>query len=327
MVEEKKRIINAKECEVSLTGFPIKVVAKKTGLSQHVIRVWEKRYDAIVPERTATNRRVYSEKDVQKLLLLRKATLAGYNIGTVAPLSTQELLDLLAPEEQTVSARDFVGDSEEGGIKGFLSDCIELVIRLDPGAFERRLNQALVNYGKDVVLSELISPLMHQIGTKWRDGEIRILHEHMATEVIRHFLYRNTAKPAHNGSAPRMVVTTPVGQLHEFGALIVAEASASDGWKVQYLGPNLPAEEIAAAVKSFKASVVCLSIVYPGDDQNVAAEIIRLGQMLPTEVSVIAGGLLSVAYSQSLNAIGAFTTNDIEEMRLKLRSIRAGTVS
>lgn len=306
------------------TGYPIKVVANKTGLSQHVIRVWEKRYDAIVPERTSTNRRLYSEEDIQKLMLLRKATLSGYNIGTVATLSVPELLNLLTAEEQGAAVGN--GDAPKvPGVAAYIAACMASVSELDPVGLERKLNDALVDHGKDIVISDVMAPLMHEIGEKWRNGEVRILHEHMATEVVRQFLHHNGTKQRLNGSAPCAVVTTPAGQMHEFGALLVAEAAASDGWRVRYLGPNLPAEEIAAAAKHFAARVVCLSIVYPGDDPNLDTEISRLGRMLPDRVSVIAGGLSSKAYSRSLETIGAFTTDHIEKLRLKLGTLRAGT--
>ena len=62
----------------------IKVAARRCGLSTHVIRVWEKRYDAVSPDRTDTNRRLYSEQEIERLKLLRAATLSGHSIGNVA---------------------------------------------------------------------------------------------------------------------------------------------------------------------------------------------------------------------------------------------------
>jgi MerR family transcriptional regulator, light-induced transcriptional regulator len=78
-------------------------VAHRTGLTSHVIRVWEKRYAAVSPLRTSTNRRLYLDSDVERLQLLRRATLAGHSIGQIARLPTEGLRALVAADE-TVSA-------------------------------------------------------------------------------------------------------------------------------------------------------------------------------------------------------------------------------
>ena len=72
----------------------MKLVARRTGLSAHVIRVWERRYGAVTPVRTGTNRRLYTEEDIERLSLLRRLTEAGHNIGNVAALPLPRLREL-----------------------------------------------------------------------------------------------------------------------------------------------------------------------------------------------------------------------------------------
>ena len=72
-------------------NYPIQVVVRETGLTAHVLRVWERRYRAVVPQRTDTQRRVYSDEDVERLKLLRQLTLMGHPIGSVANLPREEL--------------------------------------------------------------------------------------------------------------------------------------------------------------------------------------------------------------------------------------------
>jgi len=74
--------------------YPIRYVSQRTGLTPHVIRAWEKRYQAVVPHRSSKNRRLYSEDDVQRLQLLKKITDTGNSISQVAKLSSTELLEL-----------------------------------------------------------------------------------------------------------------------------------------------------------------------------------------------------------------------------------------
>src|SRR6187455_2962557 len=85
----------------------IKVAAKRCGLSTHVIRIWEKRYDAVSPNRTDSNRRLYCEDEIERLNLLRLATVAGHSIGNIARLSTDKLKTLVPPSapEAAIASR------------------------------------------------------------------------------------------------------------------------------------------------------------------------------------------------------------------------------
>ena len=84
--------------------YAIRYVVRRTGLTPHVIRAWEKRYGAVVPKRSPKNRRLYCEDDVRRLQLLKKITDAGHTISQVAPLDTSELLELAQRDGSALSA-------------------------------------------------------------------------------------------------------------------------------------------------------------------------------------------------------------------------------
>ena len=112
---------------------PIKAVARRTGLSAHVIRIWEKRYGAVQPERTDTNRRLYSEEQIERLSLLRDITQSGHSIGPVATLPTEKLRQLAAEATDGHAARAVAGSP---GKPSLIDDCIVAVKMLDSGALE-----------------------------------------------------------------------------------------------------------------------------------------------------------------------------------------------
>jgi len=66
--------------------YTIRYVSIRTGLKPHVLRAWEKRYDAVCPRRNETNRRLYSNSDIRRLQLLRRAVQSGHSISQVAAL-------------------------------------------------------------------------------------------------------------------------------------------------------------------------------------------------------------------------------------------------
>jgi methylmalonyl-CoA mutase cobalamin-binding subunit len=123
-------------------------------------------------------------------------------------------------------------------------------------------------------------------------------------------------------TAPPCIVTTPAGQLHEIGALIIAAVAGAEGWRVTYLGPNLPAEDIAAATQQQHARAVGLSIVYPPDDPHLPQELTRLRQYLAPEVALFVGGRAAPGYRETLQRLGVVLPSGLAEFRLHLERLR-----
>lgn len=304
--------------------YPIKVVSQITGLSVHVIRVWEKRYNVVEPDRTDTNRRLYSEEDIEKLKLLNEALQQGHNIGGIAGLSISELKNLLSREKRS-SKENMNGATSyetETVVEEILLDSIEAIKNYDAKKLESILLQASAKLTQPVLIEEFIIPLVYKVGDLWHSGEIRVANEHLASSVIRGFLFNLLESYSINGSAPVMVSATPRGQEHELGALIAGVVAASSGWKVIYLGSNLPVEEIGAVVSHLNARVVAISIVYPNDDPLLPKELKKMKQIFPSGVTIIAGGRAVDGYLDVLDEIGAVVVKNTKHLRVELEAIR-----
>jgi len=307
--------------------YPIKVVSQMTGLSVHVIRAWEKRYNVVEPDRTDTNRRLYSEEDIEKLRLLNDASNLGHNIGSIAHLSISELKEMLIKErdinpELKNDYAGYAGNDVVTLVEELLSNCIESIKNYDAKKLESILLNASAKLTQPVLIEELLIPLVYKIGDMWHEGEIRVANEHLSSSVIRGFLFNLLESYSFGESAPVMVSATPRGQEHELGALIAGVVAASSGWKVIYLGANLPAEEVGAVVSHLKAKVVALSFVYPIDDPLLKKELKKLKQILPIGVSIIAGGRATSGYLDVLDEIGALVVKNIKQLRTELEAIR-----
>lgn len=289
-------------------------------MSAHVIRIWEKRYRAVEPERTETNRRLYSEHDIERLALLRELTHAGHGIGSIATLQTETLRELAA---STHSGNQIVPVSAGAdGASGLLAECVAAVKALNAPALEGALKRGELQLGSQGLLQKVIGPLAQQIGDLWREGTITAAHEHFASAVIRLFL-GHAAKPfAGADGAPVVVIATPTGQLHELGALLAGAAAANVGWHVTYLGASLPAAEIAGAARQNQARAVALSIVYPEDDSRIEGELVRLRELLPSEVPILIGGRAMPAYQSAVDKIGALPMNDLLQLSFTLDELR-----
>lgn len=291
--------------------YPIKVVAHRTGLSPHVIRIWEKRYGAVIPFRTVTNRRFYTAEQIERLSLLKEVSWAGHSIGTVAKMPMAQLRALAAPS---------VGVSHEPGL---LDVCLEAVQKLNAADLRETLTTAQTVLGSQGLLQRLVAPLTDKLGDLWCDGTLTAAHEHFASGVIRTFLNEVATRPfAGAESGPVLVVTTPTGQLHELGALLAAATAANLGWRVVYLGPSLPAAEIAGAALQEKARAVALSLVYPKDDPGVDGQLLQLRKLLPEETAVLAGGRAAIAYDTGLKAAGIPRLSNLAQLIVALDRLR-----
>ncbi len=176
------------------------------------------------------------------------------------------------------------------------------------------------------LLEQVISQLMTQIGKRWEQGKGRVSHEHLATATIRSFLGHlvATANAAGSGSGPLLLVATPVGQNHEIGALMAAVIAATDGWRIVYLAPNIPARDLAAVVKQQTPAAIVLGITYPPDDTKVAQELRLLRKSIPDHVQLIAGGAAISGYLSVLKEIDAVAVHSLDDFRNCLRKVRQG---
>ena len=304
--------------------YPIKAVSNLTGLSLHVIRAWEKRYNVVVPSRTETNRRLYSEEDIHKLKLLSKALDSGYTIGTIASFSVPELQDLLGiiNERSNNNSNETQNFKVEYSIENYMSSAIEAIKQLDAIKLENQIYKVLVELPLPKFISLFIAPLIQKVGEMWVSGDIRIVGEHISTDVIRKILSSLIDNSSVTKDSPLILISTPKSQLHELGALIIAVIASSDGWKVTYLGPDLPAEEIAAASLRLNPEIIALSIVYSNDKHTLDLEMKKLKRLLNGSENIIAGGRSVQIYSNILNVMGVKIINDISEFRIALQQVQ-----
>jgi MerR family transcriptional regulator, light-induced transcriptional regulator len=308
----------------------ISTVSKRSGVKSDLVRAWERRYQAVTPTRTAGGHRVYTDQDIARLKLLNQATSNGHSISQIAQFSLDDLKNLLKNEPGentqtldviTPSASDTVHLAED-----YIEKCYAAVLGFDAKTLESHFENAIVELRSEAFIEHLLTPLLTRIGDRWKTGELRPVHEHMTSAVIRSLTYILRNNNPCSADAPKMIVSTPIGQLHELGALLAAIMAELSGWQVTYLGANLPAEEIAAGVKFTNACALTISISFATDDHVVPKELRRLKKLIGNKVALIVGGRAAGHYQAVLNEIGVVNIQSYEHFRLILDQLTANNL-
>ena len=302
--------------------YPIRYVAQQTGLSTHRIRVWEKRYQAIVPERTETNRRIFCGKDIERLKMLKTAVKVGHSISQIAGLSSEELIQLVrldVSDTSTVSAAREPTTLDE---TYFYERSLSTVLNFDAEGLESALDRAAVHLSILDLIKSVIEPLCQKIGELWEQGELKIINEHMTTTVIQSFLWNLLRSAEVSETSPKIVIATPAGHQHELGALAVALIAREYNWQSLYFGPSLPAEEIAAAVAYADARAVALSITYQEDIHQLNLELRKLRRYMGDDITIFIGGQGASHLVDFFDAPEIQTLKDVDSFRTALNSLR-----
>jgi DNA-binding transcriptional MerR regulator/methylmalonyl-CoA mutase cobalamin-binding subunit len=261
--------------------YSIKAVAQATGLTVETLRAWERRYGVVVPGRDSGGRRVYGAPDVLRLRRLREATERGHSIGRLAALTDDALAGLLeepADRRGRATASAFVGRMIAAAQQFRSAEC------------EQVLTLAIAVLPTPQLVSDVLRPLLHEVGDRWHRGDFAISQERLVSSVVRrHVGLMLDAYDRNAGGAPVVFATLP-GERHELGLLAAAMVCAGRGFKVHYLGPDLPAVEIARYAREVGAVVVALSLVMNDEPAQVAAQLHELVHRLPEAVEVWLGG-------------------------------------
>lgn len=255
--------------------YPMRVAARLTGLSQERLRAWETRYAAISPIRTAGGSRRYTDDDIERLRLLRLATEAGHRISDVAQLDAASLRERLP----AVAA-----DGE-----AHLESLMAAVDTMDASALRARLEERLEALGPVAFAREEALPLAREIGRRWAAGQTSVAAEHAATNVLRSLLVDSLEHGEVDPLGPQVIFAAPEGERHDLGVLAAAIASRAHGARPIFVGADVPAEDLVAAVARTRANALALGFVI-SEPSEVEAVLRALRDALPDPVALWIGG-------------------------------------
>lgn len=217
-------------------SFSIRDLENLSGIKAHTIRIWEKRYHLLQPERTATNIRTYSLNSLQKLLNITLLYNNGYKISKIAKLEEGNIPQLV----NEIIARN---SEKHHAINAFKL----AMVNFDSAHFFQTFNSLMVERNFREIFNKVFIPLLNELGLLWQTNTISPAHEHFITSLIKQKIYIHTEKfqklePTKTDKV--FVMFLPENEIHEVGLLFLNYEIVSRGYKTIYLGQSMPLENM-----------------------------------------------------------------------------------
>lgn len=280
-----------------MSKYPIQVVSKLSGIGVHTLRAWEKRYQIVVPKRNESGRRLYSDEDVEKLRLLSDLCSLGNNIGSMANKSTSELLELLKKlgkkESQEHFEADFNSVAKDVDIQSSLKSLMMALEFYKLDVISHEIKKIILTLSPKDFVYKILIPLLQDVGLRVDRGVFSIAQEHALSSILKfhigHMIYQSYQQRKKKQSL--VVLTTPEGELHEFGVLMASLLCCHYGINFYYLGPSLPPDALADAVKSLDANVAIIgTTIVTGSNNNLDLYISKALKKFGKETTLWLGG-------------------------------------
>ncbi|WP_233131549.1 MerR family transcriptional regulator [Tenacibaculum holothuriorum] len=242
------------------TDFTIKDLENITGIKAHTIRIWEKRYNLLQPQRTSGNIRYYDDKSLQKLLNVALLNKNNLKISKIAQLSEDGII-LKARE---LALRYAVNDEAINSLK-------MAMFQFNTSLFNLTYNQLLVRKSFKDVFKDVFIPFLEHIGLLWQTDTLTPAHEHFISNLIAQKIHLNIEKLALSEPTKTntiFVLYLPENEVHELGLLYVNYELLLRGYKTIYLGQSVPLNNLGHLFKLHDhISFVTSFTIYPLDEK------------------------------------------------------------
>ena len=292
----------------SLQGlYPIGAVSEMTGVNSITLRAWERRHELIVPQRTASGRRLYSQADVNCIKEVLKLMEQGIPIG--------QMKEALQVKNKTP---EFLAQQQLNSWQITLDKMIAAIADFDEAQIDELYNNMLSLHPIGIVTQRLLLPLLEELGRRWESNasDTAVAEEHFFSVYLRNKLGARFHHQRRQIQGPIVIAACLPGEEHVTGILLFALAAQEKGYQVVLFGANMPLEPLVPAAKRIEASALVLSGSYIYDDALFNEELPKLCSQL--DIPVFVGGKVAKNHAMELSEAGAIPTTDELESGLNM---------
>ena len=238
--------------------------SERVGVTPDRLRVWERRYDLLTPDRSAGGYRLYSDEDVERVRRMTDHLARGLSAAQAARLAA-----LPADGATTeTGVADLSIDAALDGLYGALLAFDEVAVH---AVFDRLLSA----YRLETVLRDVVLPCLARIGDGWADGEVSVAQEHFASGIVRGRLLA-LARGWGDGTGPSALLAAPPGEDHDLALVVFGLVLWRRGWTITFLGADTPMGALADTVTRLAPTLVVLTAIDPAAMQAVEDEVSAL---------------------------------------------------
>lgn len=249
-------------------------LSRRTGVSVELLRAWERRYGLLAPSRTAGGFRLYGDDDERRVRRMLQYLDAGVSAGEAARLALEEPVK--------VDASEAASDTRSHRSSLALREALD---RFDGHSANEALDRALDEFTLDTVLRDVVLPYLRELGARWERGEASVAQEHFASTLLRGRLL-GLARGWGDGIGPLALLACVPGEDHDLGLICFGLALRARGWRIVYLGADLPSTSLADAAARLRPSLVVANVV----TASLSAEVRRELRALASSYRLALGG-------------------------------------
>jgi len=266
-----------------MSRFKLNDLESLTGIKSDTIRMWERRYGILSPNRTPTNRRWYDDDDLRKLINISVIYHNGIKISRIAAMNDKEILE-------RASSFSEVSKSQED-IFGTLMLAMN---SLDENAVNEVIIRSVIKRGFEKTFTEVLFPFLHKVGIMWHTGAIDITTEHFITSLFRQRLISaaDSLPPTVNGQGKRVLMFLPEGEFHELALLFYFYMIKKRGHSVLYLGQSTPFDSMISACAKWSPDILITGLkteLYT----SYPEEYLKMLSAVPGRQKIYVGGVLA----------------------------------
>jgi len=266
-----------------MAHYSIKDLEYLSGIKAHTIRIWEKRYQLLDPERSDTNIRYYSNEDVRRILNVALLVKNGYKISHIAQFDNEKLQGEVLRQNKTLV------DPEKN-----IDQLLFHTLNMDTLGFERLLNQIIQENGFSKTIEHVIFPFFERIGLLWQAGSIFIAHEHFVSNLIRNHLIIEAAKFNNDESGKTALFFLREDEMHELGLLYAHFLAAENGLECLYIGQSVPFEDLSNLLINTDFDFICTTFINAIEKQELEQYLANLSLVFHKNKILVAGRQMTI---------------------------------
>ena len=242
-------------------------LSRRSGVSNELLRAWERRYGLLDPTRSDGGYRLYSAQDERRVATMRAHLERGLSAAEAARLTLDEDGDDVPSSTTPVLTR---GTQQ---LRAALDE-------LDEAGAHAALDRLLAELSVETVLHEAVLPYLRELGNRWERGDASIGQEHFATGVLRGRLLGLARGWGRGGRAHGLLACAP-GEHHELALIAFGLALRDRNWRITYLGPDTPLDTVAEIAEALAPDAVVIAATTAACLEGQRPALATLGRAFP----------------------------------------------